>query len=161
MATRSMIAGAMLVFLPLCGALANEPQTLNLESLSAKLANDLVVAAVADCTRRGYKVSAAVVGREGNLLAFLRNPLSGPHTINVSQLKAFSAASLQAPTSQMKSRPDLNFVPGLLLIVGGVPINVGGKFYGGAAVAGADPEVDEKCAEFGVAAIRDALEFSQ
>lgn len=161
MATRSMIAGAMLVFLPLCGALANEPQTLNLESLSAKLANDVVLAAVADCTRRGYKVSAAVVGREGNLLAFLRNPLSGPHTINVSQLKAFSAASLQAPTSQMKSRPDLNFVPGLLLIVGGVPINVGGKFYGGAAVAGADPEVDEKCAEFGVAAIRDALEFSQ
>lgn len=161
MATRSMIAGAMLVFLPLCGALANEPQTLNLESLSAKLANDLVVAAVADCTRRGYKVSAAVVGREGNLLAFLRNPLSGPHTINVSQLKAFSAASLQAPTSQMKSRPDLNFVPGLLLIVGGVPINVGGKFYGGAAVSGADPEVDEKCAEFGVAAIKDALEFSQ
>jgi len=161
MATRSMIAGAMLVFLPLCGALANEPQTLNLESLSAKLANDVVLAAVADCTRRGYKVSAAVVGREGNLLAFLRNPLSGPHTINVSQLKAFSAASLQAPTSQMKSRPDLNFVPGLLLIVGGVPINVGDKFYGGAAVAGADPEVDEKCAEFGVAAIRDALEFSQ
>jgi len=143
------------------GALADEPQTLNLESLSMKLANDVVVAAVADCTRRGYKVSAAVVGREGNLLAFLRNPLSGPHTINVSQLKAFSAASLQAPTSQMKSRPDLNFVPGLLLIVGGVPINVGGKFYGGVAVAGADPEIDEKCAEFGVAAIKDALEFSQ
>lgn len=161
MATRSTFTATILALVSMHGALADEPQTLNLESLSMKLANDVVVAAVADCTRRGYKVSAAVVGREGNLLAFLRNPLSGPHTINVSQLKAFSAASLQAPTSQMKSRPDLNFVPGLLLIVGGVPINVGGKFYGGVAVAGADPEIDEKCAEFGVAAIKDALEFSQ
>lgn len=152
-------------FLALTFALASyadpAPSTLSLESLSPELANAVVVAALADCTRKGYKVAAAVVGREGNLVAFLRNPLSGPHTINISQMKAYSAAALQAPTSQMASRADLNFAPGILLIVGGVPISIGGKFYGGVAVSGADPAIDEKCAEFGIAAIKDTLEFSQ
>ncbi len=137
------------------------PPTVKLESLSPQLANKIVVAAVQECTKRGYKVSASVVGRDGNLLAFLRNPLSGPHTIKVSQRKAFTSASLQAPTSTMKSRQDLNYAPGILLIVGGVPISVGGKFYGGVAVAGADPDIDEKCALSGVDAVVDALEFGE
>jgi uncharacterized protein GlcG (DUF336 family) len=140
---------------------AELPLTLNLESLSPQLANKIVVAAVNECTDRGYKVSAAVVGRDGNLLAFLRNPLSGPHTIEVSQRKAYSSASLQAATSAMKSRPDLKFAPGILLIVGGVPISVAGKFYGGVAVAGAEPEVDEACAQVGVSSITDELEFGE
>ncbi len=137
------------------------PNTVNLESLTQKLANKIVVAAVEDCTKKGYKVSASVVGRDGNLLAFLRNPLSGPHTIKVSQMKAFTSATLQAPTSAMKSRQDLNYAPGIILIVGGVPINVGGKFYGGAAVAGAEPEIDEQCALSGIEAIKETLEFGE
>jgi len=44
--------------------------------------------------------------------------------------------------------------------VGAVPISIGGKFYGGIAVAGADPEVDEICAKVGIAAIEEALEFA-
>lgn len=137
------------------------PDTITTESLTQKLAIKAVVAAVDDCTKRGYKVSASVAGRDGNPLAFLRNPLSGPHTIEVSQRKAFTSATLQAPTSAMKSRPDLSFAPGILLIVGGVPISVGGKFYGGLAVAGAEPEIDEKCALAGVEAITEALEFGE
>ena len=135
------------------------PSTISLESLSPDLANKVVVASVADCFERGYMVSAAVVGRDGNLLAFLRNPYSGPHTILVSQRKAYSAATLRARTSEMKSRPDLNYAPGILLIVGGVPIESNGKFYGGVAVAGAKPEVDEICAEAGIDAVKEILDF--
>jgi len=131
-----------------------------LRFLSPELATQAVAAAVEDCTKRGYKVSAAVVDRAGNLAAFLRNPLSGPHTIRVAQRKAFSSATLQAPTSQMSSRADLSFAPGILLIVGGVPINVGGNFYGGVAVAGAEPKIDEECAQTGVDAIIETLEFA-
>lgn len=131
----------------------------SLKTLAPHIANKMVVAAVDHCTKTGYKVSASVVGRDGNLLAFLRNPLSGPHTIKVSERKAFTAASLQAATSQMQSRTDLNFAPGILLIVGGVPINVGGQFYGGIAVAGADPKVDEECAIKGMQSVADELEF--
>ncbi|MFV2031611.1 MAG: heme-binding protein [Gammaproteobacteria bacterium] len=135
------------------------PPTLPLETLSSEIANQMVVASVAECSRRGFLVSAAVVGRDGNLLAFLRNPYSGPHTILVSQRKAFSSATLRARTSDMKSRPDLNYAPGILLIVGGVPIQFNGKFYGGIAVAGARPEVDEICADAGIDAVKEILDF--
>lgn len=156
----ALLGGALLA-LALPDGIAKEPPVLSLKSLAAETANRIAVAAVADCGKRGYKVAAAVVGRDGNLLAFLRHPLAGPHTIAVSQQKAYSSASLQAPTSAMKSRPDLSFAPGILLIVGGVPIEVGGTFYGGVGVAGADPEADERCAEAGIDAVKDALEFAQ
>ena len=143
------------------GAYADEQQpTIQLRTLAPHMAHKIVIAAVNECTKRGYKVSAAVVDRNGNLAAFLRNPLSGPHTIEVSQRKAFSAASLQVATSQMSSRTDLSFAPGILLIVGGVPINFGGHFYGGVAVAGAEPKVDEECAQVGLAAISETMEFA-
>jgi len=105
-------------------------------------------------------VSAAVVDRNGNLVAFLRNPLSGPHTIKVSQRKAFSSATLRARTSEMSFRSDLNFAPDILLIVGGVPIQFVGNFYGGVAVAGAKPEIDEQCAQAGIDAISEIMEFA-
>ena len=153
---------SIILFLMVTQNLANAselPPTLLLESLSPEIANKIVVASVAECSRRGFLVSAAVVGRDGNLQAFLRNPYSGPHTILVSQKKAYSSATLRARTSEMKSRPDLNYAPGILLIVGGVPLKFNGKFYGGVAVAGARPEVDEICADAGIAAVKDILDF--
>jgi uncharacterized protein GlcG (DUF336 family) len=104
------------------------PNTVNLESLSPQLANKAVIAAFANCTNRGFKVASAVVGRDGNLWAFLRNPLSGPHTVAVSQQNAYTAATLQASTSEMASRQDLSYTLGILLLVGGAPISIGGKF---------------------------------
>ncbi|MBL4690646.1 MAG: heme-binding protein [Rhodospirillales bacterium] len=149
-----------LLLIPGIAGAEGEKPFMPLRFLSPELATQAVAAAVGDCTKRGYKVSAAVVDRAGNLAAFLRNPLSGPHTIKVAQRKAFSSATLQAPTSQMSSRADLSFAPGILLIVGGVPINVGGNFYGGVAVAGAEPKIDEECAQTGVDAITETLEFA-
>ena len=106
-------------------------------------------------------VSAAVVDRNGNLVAFLRNPLSSPHTIKVSQRKAFSSASLRTKTSEIATRrSDLNFAPDILLIVGGVPIQFNGNFYGGVAVAGAPPEIDEKCAQAGIDEVSEIMEFA-
>jgi glc operon protein GlcG len=90
----------------------------------------------------------------------LRNPLSGPHTIKVSQRKAFSSATLRAKTSQMAARSDLSFAPDILLIVGGVPIQFVGNFYGGVAVAGAKPEIEELCAQAGIDAVAEIMEFA-
>lgn len=135
------------------------PATYSFESLSSDIANQIAVAAVAECTKRNFKASAAVVGRDGNLLAFLRNPFAGPHTILVSQKKAYTAATTQVRTSQLMSRTDLSFAPGMLLIIGGVPIKFNGKFYGGVAVSGATPEIDEKCADAGIAAVKEIMDF--
>ena len=141
---------------------AKESHILNLSVLTHPIANKAVAAAVDECTRRGFKVAAAITGRDGNLLAFTRHTLAGPHTIAVSQQKAFTAATLQAPTDAQiqKDRPDLNFAPGILLIQGAQPINIGGRFYGGIAVAGADTQTDEECAKHGLTVISDAVEFA-
>jgi len=140
---------------------AEEPSTFNRKLLSHTLANKAVTASVMECNKRGYKVSAAITGRQGNLIAFLRHPLSGPHTIKVSQKKAFTASSLQAPTGKQlqKDRPDLNFAPGLLLIQGALPVNIAGYFYGAIAVAGADTQTDEDCAKKGFEVLAEILEF--
>lgn len=138
---------------------ADEPAIVELRALSPHVAHAMVLAAVQDCSRRGYKVAASVVDRNGNLAAFLRDPLSGPHTVKVSQRKAFTSATTQMSTAQLSSRPDLSFAPDMLLIVGGVPISFNGHFYGGVAVAGATPEIDEKCAQAGMRAVADIMDF--
>ena len=138
---------------------AEEPAIVELRVLSSRIAHDIVLAAVQACAKWGYKVSASVVDRNGNLSAFLRDPLSGPHTVEVSQQKAFTSATSQMSTAQLSSRADLNFAPDMLLIVGGVPIKFNGHFYGGVAVAGATPEIDEKCAEAGIEAVSGTMEF--
>ncbi len=135
------------------------PVTVKLNALSHTTANKMVIASLNECTRRGYAVAAAVVGRSGDLLAFLRNPLAGPHTEKVSQRKAYTSATFQTSTKQMQARTDLSFAPKILLIQGGVPINVGGVFFGGIAVAGAAPDVDEKCAQAGIEAIKEEILF--
>ena len=133
---------------------------LTIRLLTTDIVQQMVAAAVADCDQRGYRVSAAVVDRSGNLAAFLRHPLAAPHTVKVSQRKAYTSATLQAATSDMSHRPDLNFAPDILLIVGAVPIKFVGHFYGGMAVAGAPPDVDEQCALAGIEAVSDILVFA-
>jgi len=149
-----------LLFAAPTGALAAQKSPMvELRVLSAQIAHRMVLAAVEDCAKRGYKVSAAVVDRAGNLSAFLRDSLAGPHTIKVSQRKAFTSATSQLSTAQLSSRPDLSFAPDMLLIVGGLPIRFNGHFYGGVAVAGATPEIDEMCARTGIEAVSDVMDF--
>ena len=156
---RLMIALGLVLGCSTAGA-ADEQLTVKLRALSTDMAARIATAAYADCTKKGFKVAAAIVGRDGNLLAFLRNPLAGPHTVQVSQQKAYAAASFQVPTSAMGEMRDLAFAPGVILAVGGVPIDVAGHFYGGIAVSGADPKTDEVCAQAGIEAVREQLEFA-
>lgn len=133
-------------------------------SLSAPIASQLANAAYADCSARGFQVAVAVVARDGSLLAFVRNPLSGPHTIEVSQRKAWTSATFKAPTTQLMGREFMRDIPGALLIGGGMPINVGGYFYGAVGVSGAPAEkkpgdVDDACAEAGIKAVSEDIEM--
>ena len=150
---------AVLFLVPFEVFAAEKLPTVRLRVLASHIANKIVTEAVNNCATRGYLVSAAVVDRNGNLAAFLRNPLSGPHTIKVSQRKAYSSATLRAATSQMGARSDLSFAPDILLIVGGVTIKFSGIFYGGVAVSGAKPDIDEECAKAGLEAVADIMDF--
>ena len=166
MQLKSLLLGILLTLWTLNTHAAQEPAVIDLKTLSPRLANQAAMSAFLDCAKRGFNVAVAVVARDGNLLAFIRSPLAGPHTIEVSQRKAYTAATYQTPTSQMMQREHLKFSPGVLLLGGGLPINIGGNFYGAIAVSGAPAEkvsgdIDEKCAAMGINTIQEEVEFAE
>ena len=72
----------------------------------------------------------------------------------------YTISSWITKTSEIAPRrSDLSFAPDILLIVGGVPINFAGNFYGGVGVAGARPDIDELCALAGIEAVSEIMEF--
>ena len=148
-----------LAFLLTAGLHAEEKQVLETKVLSLHMAQRVAAAALHACDEMGYQVGVAVVGRNGNLVAFLRNPLAGPHTIDISQKKAYTSASTRVPTAQLTDRRTLNFADRLITVQGGLPINLGGYLYGGVGVSGATSEDDEVCAQVGIDAIKEDIEF--
>ncbi len=140
---------------------AEESAVVHLRTITTAAAAQVALAAIKDCTEKGFKVAVAVSGRDGHLLAFLRNPLAGPHTIAISKNKAYTAASFQASSAVEGVAKDLQFAPNISLLQGGMPMQAGGHFYGGVGVSGATSEVDEECALAGIASISDELEFAE
>jgi uncharacterized protein GlcG (DUF336 family) len=147
---------------------AAEPYV-NTRTLSVELASKLAVEANSACGKMGYQVTTSVVDRNGNLLAVVRDPLSGMHTIDVSLKKAQTAATFQTDTLSMQSQAGfegLRFAKGVLIIGGGIPVRVGGHFYGAVAVSGAPAkkvtgDIDHACAQHGIDAIKEAIEFAE
>lgn len=135
------------------------------KNISVALASEAATAALQFCTQKGWKVSVAVVDRAGNLKAFLRGDGAGPHTVDSSRRKAFTAASLQHSTAEMAdifqknpSLTDMKMIDGFLLLGGGQPIRVGDEVIGAIAAAGAPGgNFDDQCADAGINKIRDRL----
>lgn len=127
-------------------------------ALAFKAAN----AALEKCTRDGHRVSVAVVDRSGVLRVQLRGDGAGPHTIDSSRKKAYTAASLRRPTSELAEliakTPALQAMSAMneniLMLGGGLPIEIGGDFVGAIGVGGArGANLDEDCAKAGLEAI--------
>jgi len=128
--------------------------------LSYSLANKAVMAAVEQCQKDGYHVAAAIVNRAGVVVAQLRSEAAGPHTIDSSQRKAYTAASLKEPTQKLaKLITKLPVIQGLrdmnaqiLILGGGFPLIIEGELLGGIGVGGAPgAHLDETCARAGLA----------
>jgi uncharacterized protein GlcG (DUF336 family) len=143
---------------------ASAQAVLQARLLSADAANAMVMAALAQCQKDSYRVSAAVVDRGGNLLAFVRDPLAGPHTAESSRRKAFTAATFgmtSAAFASLTGNPGaagLKDLTGVFALAGGVPIKVGNEVLGGIGVGGAPGgEKDEACASAGLARVADQL----
>lgn len=145
-----------------------EPAYISTRVMSFEIAHQLAVEAAQACRKQGYQVTATVVDRNGNLLAVVRDPLAGVHTIDVARLKAKTAASFQTPTLEMQQGDftNLRFAPDVLLVGGGVPVRIGGHMYGAVGISGAPAkkitgDVDDECARAGIDAVREAIEFAE
>ena len=134
-------------------------------SIGLALANEAAMAAVADCAAKGYTVAATVVDRAAQIKAMARGDNSGPHTVDSSRRKAYTAASLRVPTTALlelsQKNPgaaNLGQIDGFMLIGGGLPIRAGNEVIGGIGVGGAPGgHLDDACAQAGIDKIKDRL----
>ena len=155
------LIGAMALCLTAGGLVHAEPLPKE-AMLPLVLAQQVAAAGLAKCEEGGYKVSVAIVDRGGNLKVLLRGDGAGPHTTDSSFRKAYTAASLRRSTLHLAEL--ITKVPGIqalrdmndriLILGGGLPIELEGEVVGGIGVGGAPGgHLDEACAAAGLASL--------
>lgn len=149
------------------GAQAQDRGTFAVRHLLPETAMKAARAALEDCRKRGYQVSAAVVDRSGVAQALLRDRFAGPHTPSTAIGKGWTAISFRTNTQEFaaetqagKPSSGIRQLPNVVAVGGGVLIEAGGSIVGAIGVSGAPTgEADEQCAKAGIAAIRDDIEL--
>lgn len=127
--------------------------------LPVGLAGKAIQASLDSCNKDGYRVSVSVVDRAGVLRAMARADGAAPHTVDSSRKKAYTAGSFRRPTTELAEL--INKVPTLqglremndqiLILGGGLPIEIGGEIVGGIGVGGAPgAHLDDACAQAGL-----------
>ncbi|GKS69388.1 uncharacterized conserved protein GlcG, DUF336 family [Nitrosomonas sp. PY1] len=131
--------------------------------LPLELSTQAAMAAIKKCHDDGFKVSVAIVDQSGLLKVQLKADGAGPHTLDSSRRKAYTASSLRDSTHKyatlIAQRPELQSLSHLndhiLLLGGGFPIKIGGEIVGGIGVGGAPGiEFDEACARVGLKVLK-------
>lgn len=148
-------------FLLLClAAPAAAGNTVGVRLITAEIAGRVVDAALQHCAGEGYQVAAVVVARDGQVQALLRHALASPVTVKIAGKKAKTSANMRLPSADL-AKPLARAARGLTRLRGGLPIEAGGQFYGGVGVSGATAAIDEACAQAGIDAVIDDLEFEE
>jgi uncharacterized protein GlcG (DUF336 family) len=139
---------------------------IEVKRLSMETARDIAQGAVEACRKAGYQVTAVVVDRDGFEQMVMRDTLAPRFTIQIARDKA-NAVILSGVSSgtfrenRQDIRPEMNHVDGILVLEGGVPIRAAGSLVGAVGVSGAPGgDKDAVCAEAGVEAVRERLEFA-
>ena len=166
MSVRNLLAATAISSLVAGSATAQEA-VVTYKSLSPELALDLARAALADCRKRGFQVTVAVVDRFGVTQVLLRDRFAGPHTVPTATGKAWTAVSFRTSTAELNamSQPGsmqagIRNLPGAVIIGGGLTVEAGGSLLGAIGVSGAPGgDADEACAKAGIDAVRDRLDF--
>ena len=134
------------------------------KDLSLDGAVTIASTAIADCKAKGFQVSATVVGRNGEVMVQLRGDGTGPHTMENSFKKAFTARTFRIPSGEMEDRLKKNpqmgaqYLTGFTTARGALPIMVGDDVIGAAGVSGAPGgEKDEACVKAALDKVADQL----
>ena len=126
------------------------------QDMSSAMARALVNTALKICHDENKTGVAAVVDKCGNLVALQRDDNVGPHNTLAAQKKAYRPLSTKSDTRELAkkaaSNPEtqnLNTVPQLLLLGGGVPVKLGNTVVGAIGVArtGGPADDQQHCAQ--------------
>jgi len=164
-----MIKKTAAVVLMVFGLVAVQAQeaVFTVKSLTPETALQAAKAALESCRKNGFQVAVAVVDRAGHTQVLLRDRFAGAHTLEAATNKAWTAASVRTSTTVLaaetqagKSMSGLRGLGRFLAAPGGLPIEGSGVSLGGIGVSGAPGgEADEACAQAGIKAIAEAIEF--
>jgi uncharacterized protein GlcG (DUF336 family) len=145
-------------------AMPAHAQLLAHRDLSLAIAKTIAETALQSCEAKGFRVSVAVVDRDGETVVALRGDNASPHTMENARRKAYTALSFRLSTTEYAKRfADNNPVvrqqvtlPNVIAIPGGLPIKAGDDVIGGVGLSGS-PGVDEPCVQAGLDKVAEQL----
>jgi len=142
---------------------ASAQGVLTQKDISLELAQTIASAAMAQCVSMGFKVSVAVLDRDGLPVVTLRGDGAGLHTPEGADRKAYTARTYRAPSANFAKRvmDDPGYRPAtqytrVLALAGGLPIKAGDEIIGAVGVSGS-PGKDEVCSQAGIDKVADQL----
>jgi uncharacterized protein GlcG (DUF336 family) len=124
-------------------------------SISVEKAMQLIQAAHAEAESVDLAVTAVVVDEGGRVVALGRMDGARPISVDIATNKAYTAASFQQSTDELKSAAGQAWFQSLIVSSNGrvtagggaIPIVDNGKIAGAIAVAGGTDDQDHRCAE--------------
>ncbi len=133
------------------------------KNVSLGLAQAIANGAMEKCTSMGFRVSVAVIDRDGLAVVTLRGDGAGLHTPEGADRKAYTARTYRAPSANFAKRvqTDPGYGPAtqytrVLALGGGLPIKVGDEVIGAVGVSGS-PGKDDVCSQAGLDKAADQL----
>jgi uncharacterized protein GlcG (DUF336 family) len=168
MFNRFLISTVVLAWL--CGpafAAEQKQHLVNYQAMTTEVALQAAQAAMESCRGKGYQVSVAAVDRGGNVQVLLRDRFAGSHTSNTAIGKAATAVSFRTSTLELTELaktgdipPGVQNLPGIVIVGGGIKVEAAGSIIGGIGVSGSPSgAADEVCANAGVEAVQELIEF--
>jgi len=138
----------------------------NVKLMTLDLAVDIAQDAIEACREDGYQISVVVVDRSGRTQVVMRDVFANQYMTQLAQAKANAVVLSNTSSSALrKNRADiaaeLNFLDELLVLDGGLPVTVAGAMIGAVGVSGAPGgDKDEACAQRGIDAVQERLDFA-
>lgn len=145
-------------------AVPAQAELLDQKALPAAMSITIAQTAIETCKTNGFAVSVSLVGRSGELLLQVRGDGTGPHTMENSFRKAYTARTFRGPSGnlvkRLKDDPQLSLIhlTNVIAAQGALPIMVGQDVIGAVGVSGAPGgDKDEVCAKAGIDKVADQL----
>jgi uncharacterized protein GlcG (DUF336 family) len=135
---------------------ARAQELISQKNLSLAMAQTIANEAMEKCREMGFRVSVAVIDRDGLVIVMLRGDGAGLHTPEGADRKAYTARTFGAPSADFVKRMlnDPTAVGSkeyarVLALPGGLPIKAGDDVVGAVGVSGS-PGRDDECSQAGI-----------
>jgi uncharacterized protein GlcG (DUF336 family) len=139
-------------------------QLIEQKSLTAAISITMAQTAIETCKTNGFRVSATIVGRAGEIIVQVRGDGTGPHTVENSFRKAYTARTFRTSSAEWTANLEKNptrgpqFLTNIIALAGALPIKVGDDVIGAIGVSGAPGgEKDEVCSKAALDKVADQL----